>query len=268
MPPHVLRSDGGSRGNPGPAAAAFILEDEGRNVVASGSRFLGRVTNNVAEYEGLLMGLHAAEDAGVRHLEVLLDSELIVRQLNGEYRVKDEKLKPLFAKAVERLDSLEEVVVSHIRREENAQADSLVNQALDAELGVSLESPGSPGGRWELTVKGHFDAAHSLVGYPGECRELHGHTWDVEVTVRGSRLDSVGIVYDFKTLKADLGAVLEPLDHAHLNEVEPFDTLNPTAENLARYICECLEGRVGQGVSVVEVAVWESPIARIVFRPE
>ncbi len=119
---------------------------------------------------------------------------------------------------------------------------------------------------YELTVKGHFDAAHALHGYPGECRELHGHTWDVEVTVSGLTLDEVGIVYDFKQLKDDLGAVLEPYDHAYLNDVAPFDAINPTAENLARVVFEALAGRVGPQVSVVEVAVWESPIARIVYR--
>jgi len=120
---------------------------------------------------------------------------------------------------------------------------------------------------YDLMIRGHFDAAHALVGYPGECCNLHGHTWDIEVVVRGSKLDDVGIVYDFKTLKADLAAVLDPLDHAYLNEVPPFDAMNPTAENLSRYIFEQLSGRVGGPVEVVEVAVWESPIAKITYRP-
>lgn len=120
---------------------------------------------------------------------------------------------------------------------------------------------------YDLMIRGHFDAAHALVGYPGECRNLHGHTWDVELLVRGSELDEVGIVYDFKTLKDDLASVLEPLDHAYLNDVPPFDTLNPTAENLSRHIYERLQGRVGEQVRVVEVAVWESPVARITYRP-
>lgn len=120
---------------------------------------------------------------------------------------------------------------------------------------------------YELTVKGHFDAAHALRGYEGECRDLHGHTWDVEVTVAGETLDDVGIVYDFKRLKDDLAAVLAPFDHVYLNDVPPFDTINATAENLARVVCEQLAGRVGEGVTVVEVAVWESPIARLVYRP-
>ncbi|MHB9002505.1 MAG: 6-carboxytetrahydropterin synthase QueD [Coriobacteriia bacterium] len=119
---------------------------------------------------------------------------------------------------------------------------------------------------YELTVKGHFDAAHSLRDYPGECCELHGHTWDVEATVQGEKLDSIGIVYDFKRLKADLSAVLDRFDHGFLNEIEPFDTLNPTAENLARVVYEALERTVGDVVRVKEVAVWESPVAKIVYR--
>jgi len=120
---------------------------------------------------------------------------------------------------------------------------------------------------YELTVKGHFDAAHHLYGYPGECRELHGHTWDVEVTVGGTELDGIGIVYDFKSLKADLGSVLETYDHTLINDVEPFDKISPTAENLARVICERLQEVVDARVRVVEVAVWESPIAKLVYRP-
>lgn len=120
---------------------------------------------------------------------------------------------------------------------------------------------------YELTVKGHFDAAHALRGYEGECRNLHGHTWDVEATVAGDRLDDVGIVYDFKRLKGDLGAVLGIYDHTYLNEVVPFDALTPTAENLARVVFDALQARVGPEVRLVEVAVWESPVARISYRP-
>jgi 6-pyruvoyltetrahydropterin/6-carboxytetrahydropterin synthase len=121
---------------------------------------------------------------------------------------------------------------------------------------------------YALTVRDHFDAAHSLRGYDGECSRLHGHTWDVEVTVEGSDLDAIGILYDFKRLKTDLRAALDPFDHRYLDEVPPFDTMNATAENLAREI----HGRIarsvlGTGLVVSEVAVWESPIAKIVYRP-
>ena len=114
-------------------------------------------------------------------------------------------------------------------------------------------------GTYELTVKGHFDAAHHLYGYPGECRELHGHTWDVEVAVSSGELDGIGIVYDFKSLKADLESVISDYDHVLINEVSPFDEISPTAENLARVICERLQGVVDPGVRVTEVVVWESP---------
>lgn len=122
-------------------------------------------------------------------------------------------------------------------------------------------------GTYELTVKGHFDAAHHLYGYPGECKELHGHTWDVEVTVSGTELDDIGIVYDFKALKADLASVLDDYDHVLLNGVSPFDEISPTAENLARIVCERLQSKVDPHVSVTEVTVWESPIAKLVYRP-
>lgn len=121
---------------------------------------------------------------------------------------------------------------------------------------------------YELSIRGHFDAAHALHGYEGECRNLHGHTWDVEVVVAGEHLDDVGIVYDFKTLKEDLAAVLEPLDHVYLNDLTPFDVLNPTAENLARYVFERLSETVASGIRVVEVSVWESPVARLTYRAD
>lgn len=120
---------------------------------------------------------------------------------------------------------------------------------------------------YELTVKSHFDAAHHLYGYPGECRNLHGHTWDVEVSVVSESLDEIGIVYDFKSLKQDLNRVLEAYDHRLINEVAPFDSVSPTAENLARVICESLQSVVDRRVTVTEVVVWESPIARLAYRP-
>lgn len=123
-------------------------------------------------------------------------------------------------------------------------------------------------GIYELTIKGHFDAAHSLYDYPGECRHLHGHTWDVEVTVTARELDGIGIVYDFKRLKQDLNAVLDLYDHKHLNDIEPFDRISPTAENLAKVIFEKLEAVVDESVKVKEIAVWESPIAKLVYRKE
>ena len=120
---------------------------------------------------------------------------------------------------------------------------------------------------YELTVKSHFDAANHLYGYPGECLNLHGHTWDIEVSVVSEQLDEIGIVYDFKSLKEDLNGVLQAYDHRLINEVPPFETVSPTAENLARVICESLQNVVDPRVRVTEVVVWESPIARLAYRP-
>ncbi|GAB4274584.1 MAG: hypothetical protein Kow0056_03070 [Coriobacteriia bacterium] len=261
----VLRADGGSRGNPGPAATGYVLQDPEGRVVAQSGEAIGVATNNVAEYRALISGLKRAQEEGVRSLDVFLDSELVVRQLNGEYRVKNEGLAPLFEEARNLIGGFDDVRIAHVPREENAAADALVNAALDEVSGGTAGTP-AVGGTWTLTVKDHFDAAHELHGYPGECAELHGHTWDVEVTVQGESLDEVGIVYDFKRLKDDLRRVLAAFDHAHLNSVPPFDEVNPTAEHLARVVFDRLADTVAEQVRVVEVAVWESPIARITYR--
>lgn len=268
-----LHVDGAARGNPGPAAAAAVLYGEDGREVWSGAKALGKATNNVAEYEALLMGLEAAAEHCSR-LTVAMDSELVVRQLAGEYRVRQEHLRELFERAKRLLESFEHVEVSHVRREENARADELANEVLDGDATAkpattprgSREPAGVRAGTYELTVKGHFDAAHALRGYPGKCRELHGHTWDVEVSVAGEGLNEIGILYDFTDLKRALGEVLAPLDHTHLNEVPPFDRLSPTGENLARYIYERLGDILPEPVRLVEVVVWESPEARLAYR--
>lgn len=283
----ILRTDGGSRGNPGPAAAAFVLQDPAGERACSGGRFIGEATNNIAEYEALIWGLECALLKGARSLRVFLDSELVVKQIHGTYKVKHPNMLPLYQRVCALLRDFESTEVTHVRREENREADRLANEAMDvrgevgdaptaAETGAqeslfeqptpAVSGPVERRGVYELTVRSHFDAAHALRDYPGECRRLHGHTWDVEVTVAGEQLDEIEIVYDFKRLKADLAAVIDRFDHAFLNEIPPFDTISPTAENLARVIYDELDRVVDRIVSVVEVAVWESPIARIVYR--
>ncbi len=128
---HTLRTDGGARGNPGPAGAGFVLENATGEVVRSGGRFLGSTTNNVAEYEALLWGLATALEHGVRDIKVCADSELVVRQLTGVYRVKNEGLRPLYAKAKVLLARFGSVEICHVRREMNSAADALCNVAMD-----------------------------------------------------------------------------------------------------------------------------------------
>jgi ribonuclease HI len=130
-PLYTLRTDGGARGNPGPGGAGFVLEDESGAIVRRGGRFLGDVTNNQAEYEALIWGLETAIDHGVQRLRVCADSELVVFQMNGIYRVKKEGLKPLFAKAQALARRVSTVEIVHVRREMNAAADELANIAMD-----------------------------------------------------------------------------------------------------------------------------------------
>lgn len=127
----TLRTDGGARGNPGPAGAGFVLEDQDGAVVRSGGRFLGTRTNNAAEYEALVWGLETALDEGVRDLCIRADSELMVKQVSGLYRVKNEGLRPLHARAKSLLSSFDSYEIRHVRREENAAADALANAAMD-----------------------------------------------------------------------------------------------------------------------------------------
>lgn len=349
----ILHTDGGSRGNPGPSGIGFvILVDDGRELVtlSEGGDFIGEATNNVAEYHALIWGLENALALEVEHLDVRLDSELLVKQIKGEYKVRNEGLKPLFLQVLALLRKLGSFKISHVYREDNARADALANKAMDAQTsagsfqvpcavgidasykdvgarsgfvsgasekdasaksasegghlaqststqGAGLQDTGAQDtdarnqgtpiqdrliqdapasanqkgrtmktGRYALTVKDHFDAAHALVNYPGECCRLHGHTWDIEVTVSGVELDEIGIVYDFKSLKADLAAILCDYDHKYLNEVPPFDGMNATAENLARVIYERLEEALPSNIQLDEVGVWESPIAKLTYR--
>ena len=123
--------DGGSRGNPGIAAWAVALFDDQGQYVEGHAGTLGRATNNVAEYHGLLETLSLAIGRGAEHVEVRSDSELIVRQINGRYRVRHPDLKPLYARAKKLIEQFESFRIGHVRREENREADRLVNVALD-----------------------------------------------------------------------------------------------------------------------------------------
>ena len=128
----VVHVDGGARGNPGPAAAAAVLRDAAGAVLDEASEVLGETTNNVAEYRGLLLGLARARELGATDVEVVNDSELVAKQVNGEYKVKHEAMKPLHAEALRALGAFDRWTVRSVPRAQNADADALVNQALDA----------------------------------------------------------------------------------------------------------------------------------------
>jgi ribonuclease HI len=127
----ILEADGGSRGNPGPAGCGAVLRDGAGNVIGQFARFLGRATNNVAEYQGLLMGLEEAFKFNPSSLQVKLDSELLVKQLNGLYQVKSPHLRPLYQQAKAWLGKFKRISVAHVPRRCNQLADNLANQAMD-----------------------------------------------------------------------------------------------------------------------------------------
>ncbi|PTL78492.1 ribonuclease HI family protein [Vitiosangium sp. GDMCC 1.1324] len=134
-PPSLrLFSDGAARGNPGPAGAGAVLMDPEGRVVARLGRFLGVQTNNYAEYMGLLLGLKHARSLGVKELEVLADSELLIRQLQGRYQVKSPTLRPLYEEAVGLLKQFLRVKLAHVPREENKAADEMSNRAIDERM--------------------------------------------------------------------------------------------------------------------------------------
>ncbi len=142
----LIYTDGGSRGNPGPAAAAFILKDPRKNIIEGKAFFLGDATNNVAEYAGLTKALSAAKQAGAKTIEAFSDSQLMVRQINGQYRVKSQNLKEYYAECMELLAGFESWRITHILRDKNEQADALANRAMDLKKDVTLKTKSRPSG--------------------------------------------------------------------------------------------------------------------------
>lgn len=114
---------------------------------------------------------------------------------------------------------------------------------------------------FELTISVNFEAAHYINQYPGKCSRLHGHNWKVEVNIYGDKLDELGMLIDFRDLKATVNELMTKLDHYCLNDIEPFCKINPTAENIAKYIYEQLgeTQQFNQDVKLRSVRVWESP---------
>lgn len=130
----ILFTDGASRGNPGEAGAGIHLLDDNAEEIAAKGFYLGKCTNNMAEYKALILGLTEAKKFGNKEIAIYLDSELIVRQLQGQYKVKDAKLKPLYAEVMELLAGFKSYKVGHVPRKENQRADQLANQGIDERL--------------------------------------------------------------------------------------------------------------------------------------
>jgi formyltetrahydrofolate-dependent phosphoribosylglycinamide formyltransferase len=144
----IIYTDGGSRGNPGPAAAAFVLTDSGQNRLCARAFYLGETTNNFAEYTAVVKALEAAKDYQARDIKLYSDSELLVKQLTGRYKVKSQQLRPLFTQAVELLEKYDSKQIEFIPRDKNKEADGLVNQALNLEKDTEhMEQTGSEKGK-------------------------------------------------------------------------------------------------------------------------
>ncbi|HET7099486.1 MAG TPA: ribonuclease HI family protein [Patescibacteria group bacterium] len=130
----VIHTDGGSRGNPGPAASAFVVENNGKKIF-EGSKYLGKTTNNVAEYQGVIIALDwllSSKEINVSSITFILDSELIVKQINGSYKVKDENLKKLYIEVKSLIGKIDQkIIFKNVLRNENKEADFLVNMELD-----------------------------------------------------------------------------------------------------------------------------------------
>ena len=127
-------SDGGARGNPGPAAAAAVLMNHEGEVLAEVSKYMGTATNNQAEYTALIIGLEKAKELKAEEIDMFMDTELAVKQLKGEYKVKNPELAKLFVKVWNLSQGFDKVTYNHVRREYNKEADALVNNTIDANL--------------------------------------------------------------------------------------------------------------------------------------
>ncbi len=132
----TIHIDGGARGNPGPGGSGVVIRNDEGDLVFEAGYYLGRVTNNQAEYTALIRALDVARTAGVEEVELHSDSELMVKQIHGDYRVKNEGLKPLYDEAVKKLSQIKKWQIRHVRREQNREADAVANAAMDASADV------------------------------------------------------------------------------------------------------------------------------------
>lgn len=122
---------------------------------------------------------------------------------------------------------------------------------------------------YDISVEQEFDAAHALGGYQGKCENLHGHRFRVALTITAANLNEIGLAYDFTILKKQLGEVLGRFDHTLLNDVHPFNEINPSSENIARTVYDEMKTRLSNApVSIKRVEVWESPTSRAEYRPD
>jgi ribonuclease HI len=156
---HRANIDGGSRGNPGPASYGVVVRDAQGEIVAKLKKYIGRATNNVAEYYGLIAALDYAQAHAIRALHIESDSELLVKQMRGQYKVKSEELRPLFERAKKMSATFDAFGINHVYREQNQDADALANEALD-------ETAGTPAGGGAMSGKSTGGKAAAATASP------------------------------------------------------------------------------------------------------
>lgn len=178
---HTVNIDGASRGNPGPAAYAAILRAPDGKKIAEISKCIGRKTNNIAEYYALVAALDYALANSIRALRVRSDSELLVRQMQGRYRVKNSDLKPLHERAQKLARGLDYFVIEHVPREQNGDADALANVALDGGKSVAKAAPRQDAPRFPLRVRARYRGGVFVPATPVEMPE--GADVDLEVCI-------------------------------------------------------------------------------------
>jgi formyltetrahydrofolate-dependent phosphoribosylglycinamide formyltransferase len=208
-------TDGGSRGNPGPAAAGFVLTDTMGAQLQAEAFFLGKTTNNVAEYTAIIKALEAAKGLGGKKVMVFSDSELLVRQLNGQYKVKSEQVRPLYKQATALINEFESCKVRHIAREKNKEADKLVNQALNLESDVEAKDesaePNKKKVRLGVLISGGGTTLMNILEY------IKTGRLNAEVAVVISSRSTVSGVEKAKKAGLDVKAVRKK-DHPDINE--------------------------------------------------
>ena len=173
---HRANIDGGSRGNPGPAAYGVIVRDGRGEIVAKLKKYIGRMTNNVAEYYGLIAAMDYAQSHGIRALRIESDSELLVKQMRGQYKVKSEDLRPLFERAQKMSKAFDSFRIEHVYREQNREADALANEALDETEGGKPKLPAPPksesGAKSETSAKSQPSSKTEPLGSKPEPRKV------------------------------------------------------------------------------------------------
>ena len=173
---HRANIDGGSRGNPGPASYGVVIRDGRGEIVAKLKKYIGRMTNNVAEYYGLIAAMDYAQSHGIRALRIESDSELLVKQMRGQYKVKSEDLRPLFERAQKMSKAFDSFRIEHVYREQNREADALANEALDETEGGKPKLPAPPksesGAKSETSAKSQPSSKTEPPGSKPEPRKV------------------------------------------------------------------------------------------------